>query len=59
MSTLTRQEMAAVLQDKGTVVYKGRLIRSVQDLPSEAELSIGKPEEEKIAEKIFRQKWLD
>lgn len=48
---LTREQMARVItEDKGSVVYNGRIIRRISEIPSEAELAVGNPVEEKKAE---------
>lgn len=48
MATLTRQEMADILRDgKRSVLYNGRIIRNISQIPSEAELAAGNPQEEK------------
>lgn len=43
---LSRQEMERVIQQGGAVLYRGRSIARVQDLPSEAELAQGDPQAE-------------
>lgn len=43
MAKLTREEMEAVIARRGSVMYKGRIIRTVQGLPSRAELAVGDP----------------
>lgn len=43
MAKLTREEMEAVIARGGSVMYKGRIIRTVKGLPSKAELSVGDP----------------
>lgn len=49
---LTRQEMARIIrEDHGSVCYKGRIIKDISQIPSEAELSVGNPELAKDAEK--------
>lgn len=51
MATLTRQEMADILRDgKRSVLFEGRIIKHVSQIPSEAELAVGNPEEEKKAQ---------
>jgi hypothetical protein len=43
--------MAKVItEDRGSVVYNGRIIRRISEIPSEAELAVGNPAEEKKAE---------
>lgn len=43
MAKLTREEMEAVIANRGSVMYKGRIIREVKNLPSRAELAAGDP----------------
>lgn len=43
MAKLTRDEMEAVIARGGSVMYRGRIIRTVKDLPSRAELAVGDP----------------
>lgn len=42
-STMERADFFQVLREGGTVTYKGSLIKSVADIPSEAELAQGDP----------------
>ena len=42
-TTLTRDEMEAVIKQGGSVLHKGRTISRVQDLPSLADLAQGDP----------------
>lgn len=45
---MTRTEMARIIrEDRGSVTYQGRIIKSVEDLPTEAELAAGNVQEEK------------
>lgn len=39
MKCLTRKEMIATIKDGGSVLWKGTVISSVQDLPTEAEIA--------------------
>lgn len=45
MGTLSRAEMAQVIQGGGSVLYLGRTLTSLAQLPSEAELAEGDPEQ--------------
>ena len=49
-STLNRQQMAEVLRNRGSVAYQGRIIKDISEIPSEADLAVGNPVEEKAAE---------
>ncbi len=50
---LTRAEMEQVIGRKGSVMYAGRIITRVEDLPSAADLAVGDPAaEKKTAEDI-------
>lgn len=44
---LSRQEMERIIvQERGSVLYKGRIISRVEEIPSDAELAEGDPERE-------------
>jgi len=49
MATLTRDEMEAVIKGGGSVLYQGRTLSSVAQLPSVAELAQGDPDKEAAA----------
>lgn len=50
-STLSREQMAEILRDgKRTISYKGRLLKSISDIPSQAEFALDNPSEVKQAE---------
>lgn len=49
MATLTRREMEAVIRGGGSVLYNGRLISKLSDLPTAAELARGNPRAEQAA----------
>lgn len=56
MSILTRQQFIDTLKRGETVIYKGQLIKTFSQIPSEAELSLGNPEmEEKAKESILEE----
>lgn len=46
MGVLTRNEMEQVIVVGGSVLFQGRLIGRVQDLPTDADLAKGNPEQE-------------
>jgi hypothetical protein len=54
-----REEMLKILRDGGTTMHKGQHIRSVADIPSDAELAKGDPEAAKQAEAILRARLED
>lgn len=50
-STLNREQMAEILRDgKRTISYKGRLLKTIADIPSQAEFALDNPTEAKQAE---------
>lgn len=49
MGTLTREQMARVIEDGGSVLHGGRLITRLEHLPTEADLAKGNPEREAAA----------
>lgn len=50
-STLTREKMAEILSSgKQTISYRGRLLKTVADIPSQAEFALDNPTEAKQAE---------
>lgn len=46
MPTMSREEMERVLQDGGTVLYRGTIRTTAAELPGEAELAQGDPAKE-------------
>lgn len=55
----TRTEMEQIIQSGGSVVYHGRILSSLHDLPSDAELAAGNPERETIAVTTLQQQIAD
>ena len=49
MGVLTRSEMEQAIKAGGSVLYKGRVIYQLGDIPDEAELASGDPEQEAVA----------
>lgn len=43
---MTREDFFRVLREGGSVVYNGFLVKTVADIPSEAELAKGNPDAE-------------
>lgn len=46
MSTLSRKEMEAVITGGGSIIYQGRHISRMDDLPKAADLAKGDPDKE-------------
>lgn len=46
MAVLSRNEMEQVIRGGGSVLHGGRIISRVQDLPNDADLAQGNPEQE-------------
>lgn len=49
MGVLTRSEMEQAIIQRGAVLYRGRIISRIQDLPSDADLAAGDPAQEAAA----------
>lgn len=49
MGVLTRSEMEQTIIQRGSVLYRGRIISRIQDLPSDADLAAGDPAQEAAA----------
>lgn len=55
MGTLTREQMAAAVLGGGSVLYAGRLITRIADLPSAADLAVGTETAPQIAADLQAQ----
>lgn len=49
MGTLSRNDMEQAIIQKGSVLYQGRIISRIQDLPTDADLAKGNPDMEAAA----------
>lgn len=49
MGTLTRNEMEQVIKSGGSVLYKDQILFHLSQLPSEADMAAGNPEQEAAA----------
>jgi len=56
---MKRSEMEQIIVQGGSVLYQGRTISRVQDLPSEADLAVGDPAQEAAATAALQAQMAD